>query len=188
MKGKQFYIFLAFFIASCNAQNRNYKNHEFELSEIIKSHKLNESKISVCIDKSDYKLCVKIDTMVLKEYPVVFGKNPIDDKLRQGDKCTPEGTFRMITKYPHKKWSKFIWIDFPNENSWKKHNSAKKEGKIPKDSKIGGEIGIHGVPKGMDYLINLKYNWTLGCISMKNKDIDEIYPYFSESTVIEIKK
>ena len=30
-----------------------------------------------------------------------------------GDKCTPEGKFKMITKHPHKEWSKFIWINYP---------------------------------------------------------------------------
>ena len=176
------------FITSCNAQNNKYRNYKSELSEIIKSYKTDDSKISVTIDKSDHKLSIKTDTMILKEYPVVFGENPVDDKLRQGDKCTPEGTFKMISKYPHKKWSKFIWINYPNDESWEKHNSAKRDGKIPGNSQIGGEIGIHGVPKGMDYLIDLKFNWTLGCISMKNKDVDEIFPYISESTVIEIKK
>ena len=53
------------------------------------------------IDKSDYKLSIRIDTLVLKEYPVVFGKKENNDKLMQGDKCTPEGHFKIISKYPH---------------------------------------------------------------------------------------
>lgn len=87
-----------------------------------------------------------------------------------------------------KSWSKFIWINYPTEDSWKKHNNAKEVGNIPSDAKIGGEIGIHGVPHGMDEYINLKYNWTLGCISLKNKDVNEIYPYIQEQTKIEIRK
>ena len=189
MKIRPIYIFILFFIvSSCNAQVEKYKNYKFDLIEIIKSQETNKNNITISIDKSDYKLCIKEDTIILKEYPIVFGNNPIDDKLRQGDNCTPEGTFRMISKYPHKEWSKFIWINYPNKESLKKHNSAKRDDKIPKDAKIGGEIGIHGVPKGMDYLIELKYNWTLGCISMKNNDVNEIYPYISKSTLIIIKK
>lgn len=185
---KPLYIFLLFSLFSCQAQNRNYINHDRALAEILKSYELSKDKIAVLIDKSDYKLTIKLDTVILKEYPVVFGSNPDEDKLMQGDGCTPEGIFNMISKYPHKKWSKFIWINYPNETSWKKHNQAKKEGKIPKDSQIGGEVGIHGVPKGLDYLINLRYNWTLGCISMNNKDVDEIYPYITKSTIIQIRK
>lgn len=47
---------------------------------------------------------------------------------------------------------------------------------------------IQGVPKGMDFLIDMKYNWTLGCISLKNKDIDELYPFITKNTIIEIRK
>jgi murein L,D-transpeptidase YafK len=106
----------------------------------------------------------------------------------QGDKCTPEGKFNIISKYPHREWSKFIWINYPNDDSWKKHNTAKSEGRIPKNAQIGGEVGIHGVPKGMDFLIDTKYNWTLGCISLKNKDVDELYPFITKNTIIEIRK
>jgi murein L,D-transpeptidase YafK len=181
-------ILLLFIVISCNAQEGNHNKSDFALSEIIESGHLDKSKISILIDKSDFKMYVKIGLQKLKEYPVVFGKNTVDDKLMQGDNCTPEGIFQMITKYPHKDWSKFIWINYPNGESWRKHNSAKRNGKIPGNAKIGGEVGIHGVPKGMDFLITTRYNWTLGCISMKNKDVDELYPYILKSTKIEIRK
>jgi murein L,D-transpeptidase YafK len=142
----------------------------------------------VQIDKSDYTLSLLSDTITLKQYPVVFGGNPVDDKLREGDQCTPEGTFYIISKYPHRNWSRFIWIDYPNDDSWKKHNTAKNEGRIPKEASIGGEIGIHGVPEGGDAAIDLKYNWTLGCISLKNTDIEEFYPLINKSTRIVITK
>lgn len=188
MKNIPFYLYVLFLIVSCNAQQEQPVNYQQELTEIIEVNHVHKSDITITIDKSDYTLCLSADTLILKEYPVVFGNNPVDDKFKQGDKCTPEGTFNMRAKYPHKNWSKFIWINYPNADTWKKHNAAKKEGKIPKNANIGGEIGIHGVPKGMDNLIDLKFNWTLGCISMKNKDVNEIYPYVSETTLIIIKK
>ena len=123
----------------------------------------------------------------IKSYPVVFGSNPIDDKLRQGDSCTPEGIFKVRAHYPHKSWSKFIWIDYPTEDSWKKHNTAKSSGFITENAAIGGEIGIHGVPEGYDNMIDEKYNWTLGCISLKNVDVNEIYMIIKVGTKIEIR-
>lgn len=173
---------------SCHAQEQHYKNYHLALAELIRANRAEGCRFSVNIDKSEYKLRVLADTIVLKEYPVVFGKNPTGDKLIQGDKCTPEGSFKMISKYPHKKWSKFIWINYPNDESWIKHNRAKAEGTIPGNARIGGEIGIHGVPDGMDFLIDMRYNWTLGCIAMKNKDIDELYPYITEDVTIKILK
>jgi len=181
-------IVILFLALACNAQERNSVNQDLFLAEAIDSLNIDKSKISVLIDKSDFRLYVRAGELVLKDYPVVFGKNTIDEKLMQGDKCTPEGKFNMISKYPHKDWSKFIWINYPNEDSWKKHNVAKNEGRIPRDAKIGGEVGIHGVPKGMDFLIDTKYNWTLGCISLKNKDVDELYPFITKNTIIEIRK
>ena len=106
----------------------------------------------------------------------------------QGDRCTPEGTFKVKMKYPHRLWSKFIWIDYPTVESWEKHNKAKAEGKIPKNADIGGNIGIHGVPEGYDYAIDYRQNWTFGCISLKNADIDELYEFVNANTAVKIVK
>ena len=183
------YVIIILFTLSCSSKEDNsLNNYNYTLTELFDSLNIDKNKITILIDKSDYKLSVFIDTFSIKEYPVVFGGNPVDDKLQQGDDCTPEGTFNMILKYPHKEWNKFIWINYPNDESWEKHKSAKEENLIPQDAKIGGEIGIHGVPEGFDKLIDLKFNWTLGCVSLKNKDVDEIYPYITESTEIIIQK
>ncbi|NJK86235.1 MAG: L,D-transpeptidase [Bacteroidales bacterium] len=176
------------FVSSCHSQSGKYKNYKTDLNEIMESHSYEKQKIKVIINKSAYKLTLMIDSMIIKEYPVVFGGNPIDDKRMEGDNCTPEGNFKMISKYAHEKWSKFIWINYPTEQSWIKHNTAKKNGEIPECAKIGGQIGIHGVPKGTDIMIDFKINWTLGCISMKNKDIHEIFPYINQTTGIIIHK
>lgn len=175
--------------SSCNSQDlRNYENYGIPLEILFDSLEIQKSKLSLLIDKSDYKLSILYNETVVKEYPVVFGGNPIDDKLKEGDQCTPEGKFNIVSKYPHKDWSKFIWIDYPTEVSWNKHNRAKAEGTIEKDSKIGGEIGIHGVPKGFNSAIDYKQNWTLGCISLKNKDIEEIYAFIEKDNDIIIQK
>ena len=144
--------------------------------------------VNLLIDKSDYQLHVFVSDTIVKSFPIVLGGNPIDDKLCEGDSRTPEGVFKIVDKYPHKKWSKFIWVNYPTEDSWKKHKQAKADGVISKDATIGGEIGIHGVPKGTDYMIESHTNWTLGCISLTNKDVDEIYPFINENTVITIQK
>ncbi|MFO7368657.1 MAG: L,D-transpeptidase [Bacteroidales bacterium] len=175
-------------LLSCNAKENTLINYDKSLPDLIRDMRVDAKKISVLIDKSDYKLTLLCDTVVIKEYPVVFGGNPVDDKLRQGDQCTPEGNFQIISKYPHQHWSKFIWLNYPTRDSWANHNRAKAAGTIPEDSKIGGEIGIHGVPNNLNSLVDLRRNWTLGCISMKNNDVDEIYPYINKETKIHIRK
>jgi len=163
-------------------------NSEKSLKLLIDSLKIDLKTIRILIEKSKYELSVWSDTIELRKYPVVFGTNPVDDKLREGDRCTPEGEFKIRSKYPHKSWSKFIWIDYPNAASRAKHNDAIKKGLIPVDSKIGGEVGIHGVPKNCDYVIDQRQNWTWGCISLKNKDIDELYEIVSNQTIVKIIK
>jgi murein L,D-transpeptidase YafK len=176
-------------LTCCNGfSNWELVNYSLPLHGIVDSLNIEPGRIYLHVDKSDFVLSVMADTMILKQYPVVLGGNPVEDKLRQGDLCTPEGKFLVKAKYPHKSWNKFIWIDYPNENSWEKHRQANQEGIIEDYDKIGGEIGIHGVPKGTDEIINLGMNWTLGCISLKNKDINDFYPMISNGTVVIIQK
>lgn len=143
---------------------------------------------SIKISKSANTLSVYRGSQLIKSYPVVFGFNPKDDKLREGDGCTPEGKFKVKAMYPHAKWSKFLWIDYPNAESVKKHEQAEKKGVIPANSPIGGSIGIHGVPAGLNILIDLHQNWTLGCISLKNRDVDELYQFAYPGMLVEIIK
>lgn len=168
--------------------NRELINYNISLNKLFDSLKLNKNKAQIFVIKSKYILAIKVDSKIIKSYPIVLGLNPVDDKLKQGDRCTPEGKFKIKSKFPHKEWSKFIWFDYPNQSSFIKHNNAKRNGLISKNSSIGGEVGIHGVPSGADYVIDKKQNWTWGCISLKNKDIDEIYDFVFVGMTVEIIK
>jgi murein L,D-transpeptidase YafK len=161
----------------CTTAESKSKGKIVSLAIIIDSLKIDKTKIYLLVDKSDYSLTVMSDSLKLKTYPVVFGPDPVHDKLKQGDGCTPEGWFVIQSKYPHKSWNKFMWLDYPNKSSWQKYNEAVAKMLIDKNTDIGGEVGIHGVPAGTDGMIDRKYNWTAGCVSLKNKDVDEIYPF-----------
>ncbi len=161
-------------------------NKDKAIASLINLKKLDKKAIVIMIEKSKYKLTVYYQNKPIKSYAIVLGANPKDDKLRQGDKRTPEGIFRVQELYYHSEWSKFILLDYPNQESWRKFLQAKVRGEVKANDGIGGEIGIHGVEKGKDWLIDRKINWTLGCISLKNKDVDEIYPLLQRGTMIEI--
>ncbi len=158
------------------------------LHQIIQETGVANKDLSLLIDKSDYTLTVLASEEVLKVYPVVFGENPVDDKLMAGDNATPEGTFYIRSKSPHQSWGKFICLNYPTADSEKKHQQAKQEGRIPKDAKMEEKIGIHGVPEHQVSKIANKQNWTQGSISLTNADIDEIYPHLDESTKIIIQQ
>jgi murein L,D-transpeptidase YafK len=140
----------------------------------------------IVVHKQARKLVLYQGLTPRKTYPVVLGLNPKGDKLCQGDTCTPEGVYRIKAKYPHSRWSRFIWLDYPNDQNWLKFSRAKQTGRIPPDAAIGGHVGIHGTH---DELKNLNgENWTRGCISLLNKDVDDLYNWVSEDTLVIIEK
>jgi murein L,D-transpeptidase YafK len=159
-------------------------NSQESLQTIVKEHRILSSELLIKIDKSAYELAVWHADSVLITYPCVFGFEPIRDKYQEGDGCTPEGTFGIRSMYPHSGWKYFIWIDYPNEESWSRFKRRKREGKIDQNATIGGEIGIHGVPEGSDNWIYDRMNWTLGCISLKNADITDLYKSISKDTKV----
>jgi murein L,D-transpeptidase YafK len=138
------------------------------------------------VKKLDRRLTVYQGHTPLKTYPVVLGGNPRPDKLCQGDMCTPEGVYHVVCKYNHPRWDKFILLDYPNTQNWLKFSRAKIKGQLPETAQIGGDIGIHGTP---DPSRNLnREDWTLGCVSLLNRDIEEIYPMVNDDTLVVIKK
>jgi murein L,D-transpeptidase YafK len=141
----------------------------------------------IVIDKSAYTLEVFEGQRRIRCFPVVLGFDAVHDKRREGDGCTPEGTFKVRTKYDHAKWRKFIWIDYPTADSWRKFNARKAAGEIHADATIGGDIGIHGVPEGRDDLIAARNNWTWGCISLTRPHVDDLYGLIRTGTEILIR-
>jgi murein L,D-transpeptidase YafK len=149
---------------------------------------MDKKDIVLYISKLSHTLTLQIGEVHLKEYRCVFGGNPVDDKRFEGDQCTPEGVFHIQSKYPHAQWDKFILIDYPNNESRRKFQTNKEMGKVPPKATIGGSIGIHGVPHHRSDLIDRSINWTLGCISLKDEDVDEIYNYVNAGTEVIITK
>ena len=130
-----------------------------------KGYDINRDKPTVIVvHKLSRKLTCYRGLTPLKTYPVVLGNDPYNDKLCQGDACTPEGVYRVRAKYPHPKWDSFIWLDYPNTKNWLKFARAKKAGRIPPEADIGGHVGIHGTPD--PYREHLRGKLDQGCISL----------------------
>ena len=144
--------------------------------------------IYILIDKSDYELSVYDEKGWYATYPVVFGNSSLEDKKVEGDKNTPEGTFHILSKRVHEKWYRFLSIDYPTQESREKFNLRRQRGEIPANARIGGGIGIHGTWPHEDFVVDRYKNWTLGCISMKNDDVDEVYKFTPAGTKVIIRK
>lgn len=155
-------------------------------SPMLSAADVDTGKTWLKIEKENYLLHLYEGDKCLRSYPVVLGPDPVNDKRMEGDGCTPEGIFKIQSKYPHKSWSRFLWIDYPNDESRRKFEARKASGEIPQTARIGGEIGIHGVPLGRNDWVDDGKNWTLGCISLKTEHILELYPLLPQGATVEI--
>lgn len=170
-------------------QQTNLTPEQKYLADLLAKNGLNGNGAKptvIVVHKLSRKLTFYHGLTPLKTYSVVLGNDPLNDKLCQGDTCTPEGVYRVRAKYPHSKWDYFIWLDYPNTQNWLKFGRAKQAGRLAPDADIGGQVGIHGTE---DPLKNLSgTNWTKGCVSLMNKDLQEIYPLVNDKTLVVIKK
>jgi murein L,D-transpeptidase YafK len=146
------------------------------------------SPMYIVIDKRKYELSVYDAKGWYATYPVVFGNKSLEDKKMEGDRNTPEGTFHINQKNVHSKWYRFMGLDYPTKESLEKFNRRKQRGEIPGWAKPGGAVGIHGTWPGEDYVIDRYENWTLGCISMKRADVQDLYSYVPVGTPVTIRK
>lgn len=146
------------------------------------------SPMHIVIDKRKYELSVYDAQGWFATYPVVFGNSSLEDKKMEGDRNTPEGQFKINAKRPHAKWDRFISLDYPNQESLAKFSQRKQRGEIPGWAKPGGSIGIHGTWPNEDFVVDKYKNWTLGCISLKRRDVEDLYSYIPVGTPVTIRK
>ena len=140
-----------------------------------------EKADSVLVIKSESKLYLKKNGIVLKKYHVAFGANPKGHKQQEGDERTPEGKYVLDYKKENSSFYKAIHISYPNDDDKKR---AKEKGVSP-----GGKIMTHGQKNGFGWLsfITQRFNWTDGCIAVSNCAMDEIWNAVDVRTPVEIK-
>jgi murein L,D-transpeptidase YafK len=140
------------------------------------------------VDKSDNTITLYDNVDWVLQWPCTFGSNDLGDKMYQGDRRTPDGTYHIISKSLHNKWHKMLKLDYPTQADRDKFNERKSKGLIPASAKIGGDIAIHGTWPREEFAVEYLQNWTLGCISMRNDHLDELYAMVSVGTQVIIRK
>ena len=170
---------------------------EKKVSNNFKAYKVSKAKrlsslpiapVRIVVDKSDYELHVFDAKGWYATYPVVFGNNPLADKKMEGDRCTPEGSFKITAKRYHNKWSRFLALDYPTKEQLEKFAERKRRGEVPPYASPGAGIGIHGTWPHEDFVVDRYKNWTNGCIALKRGDVEELYNYIGVGTPVLIKK
>jgi murein L,D-transpeptidase YafK len=158
------------------------------LHRAINPDTLNKDSVMIKVYKSKYLVEVYYKNKPIRAYKAVFGPRPDVDKCMEGDRCTPEGCFRINMKNPASQYHRFLQLDYPNDSSLVRFNALRKAGTIPLTAKTGGNVGIHGVWNGGDDLVDLGVGWTDGCIALKNKDIEELFSFVSVGAKVFIRK
>jgi len=144
----------------------------------------------ILVRKSERLLTLFDGEQAVRRYPVVLGKDPYWAKLYQGDHRTPEGEYHIVKKYYHPFWSRFMLLDYPTERNQELYDWSQEHGVLPERGRstpgIGGAIGIHGTEN--EELNRRGTNWTEGCVSLFNHDIDELYELVPVGTRVVIER
>ena len=113
---------------------------------------------------------------VLKKYEIDLGFNPVGHKFQEGDGRTPEGRYLIDRRNPNSAFYLSIGISYPNEADVARAKAF--------DVRPGGDIFIHGGPrKGRD---RGGKDWTAGCISVSDRQMEDIYAMVRDGTLIDI--
>lgn len=171
----------------------------------IKKKKIEKIKnVSIVIEKSKFKLNLYSDTILIKSYKAVFGRNN-KPKLISGDKATPIGEYKICSIDSSTKYYLFFRFNYPNvkdlEDALRTDVITQQEfdklifefhfGKcVTTPSAVTDQIGIHGIGKLNFMFKNLPfvYNWTEGSIAISDEAVDELKSIINIGTKIVIKK
>jgi murein L,D-transpeptidase YafK len=130
---------------------------------------------------------------LLKTYKIALGSSPTGTKRQQGDGATPEGDYYITHKNSRSKFYLSLGLSYPNTNDaiagMKRGfitkteyeaiiNAINKKEKPPQNTKLGGDIFIHGGGTGND--------WTLGCVALENDGIKELFDLLPVKTPVKI--
>jgi lipoprotein-anchoring transpeptidase ErfK/SrfK len=137
--------------------------------------------------KSRHQLTVYYKGHEYRTYHAVFGRNRLNGtKLWEGDRRTPEGVYTIIEKHPSLRWEWFLGLNYPNDVDHYRYEQLRDAEEVPeeggRDIGEGGHIGIHGTDNPI--LNSGNIDWTTGCISVNNLDIDELSRILPVGTVV----
>ena len=149
----------------------------------------------IVISKSKRQLWLHAGGAVVRTYRIALGTNPVDDKVRQGDRSTPEGDFYVCVKNARSNFYLSLGLSYPNIEDAERGlrdkiitraernrivRAIQNKQRPPWDTALGGEIFIHGGGTEGD--------WTWGCIALANPDIRELFDAIPMGTPVRIER
>jgi murein L,D-transpeptidase YafK len=148
----------------------------------------------IVVIKSKRRLELHANGSIVRVYQIGLGLNPVPDKVRQGDRATPEGEFYVFTRNNKSAFYLSLGISYPNVEdaerglrdrliSRAQHDAIvraiRRKATPPQNTELGGDIYIHGN--------GAKSDWTWGCVALENEDIRELFDAVGVGTPVTIK-
>jgi murein L,D-transpeptidase YafK len=151
-------------------------------------------KPRIVIKKAQRQLLLFSAAKLLRTYRIGLGLSPVGDKVRQGDRRTPEGDFYIFTKNDRSAFYLSLGLSYPNaahaerglrdglitKAQYESIMRALRAGKgPPQNTRLGGDIYIHGNGAQSD--------WTWGCAALENEEMLELFKAVSVGTPVTIE-
>jgi len=170
----------------------NLQADEFAANKVPLQLPLVQPKIMV--SKSNRRLMLYSDGKLVRTYRVGLGLSPIEDKVKQGDRRTPEGEFYIFTKNDKSAYYLSLGVSYPNAEDAERGlrdglinrkqynqilNAIRKKITPPQNTPLGGQIYIHGNGSQND--------WTWGCVALDDEDIRELFDAVPAGTPVIIE-
>lgn len=170
---------------------------------LLEKRLINLNDVHLIVDRKNYRIELYSDKILIKTFKAAFGKNTGTLKTSATDNVTPIGQYKVCAADSLSKYHKFLYLDYPNEQDaaealkQKYINSnefntimlaVKKNECPPKETRLGADLGIHGIGKYNVIFKNLpfSFNWTNGSIAVSNENIDELYSVVKIGTMVKI--
>jgi len=137
---------------------------------------------AVLVKKSEKVLYLMREGQVWRQFRIMLGPRARGHKLQEGDERTPEGKYILDRKNPNSGFYKSIRVSYPSAVDIQR---AHKYNVDP-----GDNIMIHGMKNGWSEKTMLraeKFNWTNGCIALRNGDMEQVWEAVDVGTPIEIR-
>lgn len=136
----------------------------------------------IIVIKSKHLMELYSKNELIKTYKIAIGRGGLGPKEFEGDKKTPEGVYKIVSKNKDSGYHNNLGVSYPNLNDIERCKKLNKP--------TGGDIKIHGLKNGFGFIGSMHrlFDWTLGCIAITNEEIDELSDHTTIGTIIEIKQ
>lgn len=138
-------------------------------------------KTALVVDKDAHQVVVYREGRVLRVFDAELGWNNVGDKRSKGDGATPEGHYRVteMKGRGRSRYHKALLLDYPNAEDIRNLDALKASGAVPRTTRPGGLIEIHGNGgRGKD--------WTDGCVAVTDEEMDELFKLVAVGTPVTI--